>query len=108
MFPVEAIKMRMQAIGREATFDGVLRSALKNEGLAGLYQGLKSTIIGVAPEKAVMFGVNGVLRAHAKEFEDEKGRLPLPIEMGIGALAGTGQVLQAIVQAMIKAHTLLY
>jgi hypothetical protein len=92
MFPVEAVKMRMQAIGREATFSGVLRSALKHEGLAGLYQGLRPTVMAVTPEKAVMFGVNGVLRTWAKPLENERGLLPVPVEFGIGGLAGLGQV----------------
>jgi len=90
MFPVEAIKMRVQAIGSEATFDRVLRSALKHEGLAGLYQGLGSTVMAVAPEKAIMFGVNGVLRTYAKDYHDERGMLPLPLEFAIGGLAGAG------------------
>ena len=64
--------MRMQAVGRGATFDGVLRSALKTEGLAGLYQGLRPTVLAVAPEKAVMFGVNGVLRTFMKPLTDER------------------------------------
>jgi len=101
MFPVEAIKMRMQAGGRDATFDSVLRSALKHEGLTGLYQGLRATVVGVAPEKAVMFGVNGVLRQAAKPLEDERGLLPLGLEMGIGGLAGMGQVLFSSPKEMV-------
>lgn len=93
--------MRMQAIGSEATFDGVLRNALKTEGLAGLYQGVRATVVGVAPEKAVMFGVNGALRSYAKPLEDERGMLPLPVEMGIGGLAGTGQVLFSSPKEMV-------
>lgn len=101
MFPVEAVKMRMQAIGSSARFEDVLRHALKNEGLTGLYQGLRATVVAVAPEKAVMFGVNAVLRAKAKPLENEQGMLPLPLEMGIGALAGAGQVLFSSPKEMI-------
>ena len=93
--------MRMQAGGRDATFDSVLRSALKHEGLTGLYQGLRATVVGVAPEKAVMFGVNGVLRQAAKPLEDERGLLPLGLEMGIGGLAGMGQVLFSSPKEMV-------
>ena len=101
MFPVEAIKMRMQAVGRGATFDGVLRSALKTEGLAGLYQGLRPTVLAVAPEKAVMFGVNGVLRTFMKPLTDERGMLPLPLEMAVGGAAGLGQVLFSSPKEMV-------
>jgi len=90
-FPAEAIKMRMQStIGRATNFQTVAHSALKNEGLIGLYQGLTSTVLAVAPEKAIMFGVNGVLRNFAKKYQDERGMLPFPLEFGIGAMAGTG------------------
>jgi len=90
-FPAEAIKMRMQATtGPAMTFNTVAHSVLKNEGLIGLYQGLTSTVLAVAPEKAIMFGVNGVLRNFAQEYQDERGMLPFPLELGIGAMAGIG------------------
>ena len=101
MFPVEAVKMRMQALGSEATFKSVLRSALKTEGLAGLYQGVRATVVGVAPEKAVMFGVNSALRPYAAHLEDERGLLPVPVELAIGGLAGAGQVLFSSPKEMV-------
>ena len=101
MYPGEAIKMRMQALGAQARFDVVLRSALIHEGIGGLYKGLQATVAGVAPEKAIMFGVQAYGRKLAKPFEDERGVLPLHLECAIGAVAGTGQVLFSSPKEMI-------
>eukprot|EP00960_Hanusia_phi_P023261 686899-Hanusia_phi.AAC.11 len=96
--------MRMQAAGRasgRAQFFPTMLNVIKNEGIPGLYKGLGGTVLVVAPEKAAMFGCNAVVKKTFRGYEDNKGRLPLGLELLTGGLSGACQALFSSPKEMI-------
>lgn len=94
LYPAESTKMRMQAATAEKVrgFLPTFSKTMRGEGVAGLYRGLKGALMGVAPEKAIMIGMNQALRKATSKHQDAQGRLPVGLELVIGSLSGLGQV----------------
>eukprot|EP00961_Rhodomonas_salina_P026322 355359-Rhodomonas_salina.1 len=86
--------MRMQAASAEKVrgFLPTFSKTMRGEGVSGLYRGLKGALMGVAPEKAIMIGMNQAMRKSTSKHQDAQGRLPIGMELMIGSLAGLGQV----------------
>lgn len=102
LYPAEATKMRMQAAaGTSGGFFKTFSTTLSTEGAPGLYRGLRSTLMGVAPEKAIMIGMNQAMRQATSKHQDSQGRLPIGLEVAIGGLSGLGQVLFSSPKEMI-------
>ena len=86
--------MRIQAAGAAASqgFFATLATTAKKEGTRGLFKGVRQSLMGVAPEKAVMIGSQMAMRSRLGSWKDEKGCLPLVMEAAVGGIAGAGQV----------------
>ena len=83
------------ALGERALYAGPVdcfRQIVRNEGVAGLYRGLRPNLIGVMPEKSLKLTVNDVCREAFTESNGPAGGIRLHQEMISGATAGFVQV----------------
>mmetsp|Transcript_9556 Transcript_9556/g.22631 ORF Transcript_9556/g.22631 Transcript_9556/m.22631 type:complete len:325 (-) Transcript_9556:33-1007(-) len=107
LYPAEATKMRMQAAAGTADggiadgFFKTIAKTLSTEGAPGLYKGIFSTLMGVAPERALLIGMNQAMREATLKHQDPQGRLPIGLELASGGLAGLAQVLFSAPKEMI-------
>jgi solute carrier family 25 aspartate/glutamate transporter 12/13 len=87
--------MKTPAPGARALYAGPVdcfRQIVRNEGVAGLYRGLRPNLIGVMPEKSLKLTVNDVCREAFTASNGPGGGIRLHQEMISGATAGFVQV----------------
>ena len=99
VYPIDLVKTRMQN-QRTGSYIGELmyrnsfdcfKKVLRHEGFTGLYRGLVSQLVGVAPEKAIKLTMNDLVRDKMTHYND--GKLPLWGEILAGACGGGSQVM---------------
>ncbi|KAJ2962440.1 hypothetical protein NQZ79_g2365 [Umbelopsis isabellina] len=99
VYPLDIIKTRIQVQAKhegvkstEAQYDSALdgiKQILKAEGIAGLYAGLPSSLIGTASTNFAYFYAYSFLRtAYNKRYNPQAGTLSTAMELLLGAAAG--------------------
>lgn len=90
-YPLDLVRTRLAAQTASAKYKGLMdatRTIVKEEGVAGLYKGLWTSCLGVAPFVAINFTSYEMLRQWA--IDARQGEKPsLFMNLSIGALAGT-------------------
>lgn len=74
MFPVDAIKTRMQSMNHPNSYTGVLSAITKissTEGSMALFKGLSSMVLGAGPAHAVYFATYEFVKRHLIKDEDK-------------------------------------
>lgn len=75
MFPVDAIKTRMQVATTQNVYSGIVNAVSKissTEGAMSLWRGISSVVIGAGPAHAVYFGVYEAVKNSLGGNEDSK------------------------------------
>lgn len=95
--PLDTLKVRLQTQSASAPqFAGMMdcaRQTLASEGVAGLYKGMSSPLVGVSLINAVLFLDYGLSQAVLRSPEDGDGPLPMRKVFVSGMLAGAGVAL---------------
>jgi len=106
VYPLDMIKTRMQfqkTSGTSRQYNGTLdcfAKILRNEGVRGLYRGLPTQLVGIAPEKAIKLTVNDVVRY---KFTDlDTGHISIISEVIAGSCAGFSQVVATAPYELVK------
>lgn len=74
MFPIDAIKTRMQSLNNKNVYTGILNAITKissTEGSLALFKGLNSVILGAGPAHAVYFATYETVKKHLINEEDK-------------------------------------
>ena len=96
VYPIDLVKTRMQ--NQRGNFNprykGSLdctRQTIKNEGIFGLYRGLRPQLLGVVPEKAIKLAVNDIMRSFYQDKDLSDGT-EIVLNILSGSIAGMSQV----------------
>jgi len=102
VYPIDLVKTRMQNQRSGSAPKSTkpiytssvdcFRKIIKTEGIAGLYNGLRPQIFGVAPEKAIKLAVNDFMKSLYKD-KDLSSNEELGLNILSGSVAGLSQVI---------------
>lgn len=107
MQPFEIIKVRLQTQNSlKPEYQGIadcLKKTVKQEGLAALYKGTLSPLIGVGFQVSVQFGLNELCKRYFQRFKtDLEFLLPMPYVAASGFVAGVGSGLVAVILELCR------
>lgn len=69
--PLDTIKVRLQTSDRYKGTMDCFNTTVKEEGVAGLYKGIQSPLVGMAALNSVLFFTNGQVKSYMKKTEDD-------------------------------------
>lgn len=93
VYPIDLIKTNIQESRVNLSIRQCLKRVVRQNGVFGLFNGLKPQLLGVAPEKAIKLAINDLAKRTYSQYPHIKHNFELPADIASGGLAGASQVI---------------